>query len=134
MKNYAGNYDADGAIAKELEEAGIHVEKLPEFTREKHPEMRTVVMGSLHGWSFRRAWTYWIADGPGIPPSYANTLHDEHGKEVRVAGHCGCPSPLDWYKGFAVPLYHVDSQAGLNALADTIKKVVADAKESEDGA
>ena len=33
--------------------------------------------------------------------------------------------------GFAVGLYHVDSQAGLNALAKTIRRVVEDAAQNE---
>jgi adenosyl cobinamide kinase/adenosyl cobinamide phosphate guanylyltransferase len=40
-----------------------------------------------------------------------------------VDGHCGCPSPREWHHGFAVGLYHVDTQEALNALADTIRRV-----------
>ena len=45
---------------------------------------------------------------------------------MRVEGHCGCPSPLEYNKGFAVGLYHVDTPEGLKALADTIKQVAKD--------
>jgi hypothetical protein len=51
-------------------------------------------------------------------------LYETNKKDVRVAGHCGCPSPLEWYKGLAVGNYHVDSPEGLKALADTIKGLV----------
>lgn len=124
MNNYAGMSDKDDEIAAELEAAGIEVSKF-EIFRDRG-EVKTSVMGSLHGWGFRRAWYYWVADGPGIPPVYANELHEKHGKDVRVDGHCGCPSPQEWFKGFAVGMYHVDTQEGLNALADVIRRVVAE--------
>lgn len=124
MKNYAGVTTADDAIEAELKEAGIETFRMPEFTRAQHPEMRTVVVGSLHGWSFRRAWYYWIASGPGIEVETAERLHATHGKEVRVDGHCGCPSPREWFKGLACGHYHVDTQEGLNALALTIRELV----------
>ena len=124
MNNYAGMADKDDEISAELEAAGIEVHK-HEIFRDRG-EVKTSVMGSLHGWGFRRAWYYWIAEGPGIPPVYANELHEKHGTDVRVDGHCGCPSPQEWFNGFAVGLYHVDSQEGLNALADVIRRVVTE--------
>jgi hypothetical protein len=124
MNNYAGMSDKDDEIATELEAAGIEVHK-HEILRDRG-EVKTSVMGSLHRWCFRRAWYYWVADGPGIPPVYADELHEKHGKDVRVDGHCGCPSPKEWFNGFAVGMYHVDTQEGLNALADTIRRVVAE--------
>lgn len=132
MQNYAGRADVDDEIAAELAGAGIKVERLPEIMRTRHPEMRTVVVGTLGPWSFQRAWYYWVAQGPGLPPEYADPLHETHGQEVRVDGHCGCPSPREWYKGFGVPLYHVDSQSGLNALAAAIRRCMADAGKTAD--
>ena len=126
MKNYAGMSDKDDEIQAELQQAGIEVHR-EDWIKRREREVQTAVLGTLHGWIFERAWYYWAAKGPGIPPSYANELHEKHGKEVRVAGHCECPSPLEWYKGFAVGDYHVDSQDGLNALAETIRRVVTDA-------
>jgi hypothetical protein len=121
--NLAGNTEADAQCAGELALAKIEVYPLPESTRESHPEMRTIIMGSLGNWSFKRAWRYWIATGAGIPPDIATELHEAHGKEVRVEGHCGCPSPLEWHKGFAVGMYHVDTQEGLNALSRVIRQI-----------
>jgi len=46
---------------------------------------------------------------------------------VRVAGHCS-PSPLEWFHGFAVGNYHVDTFTGLKALADIIRLVEKEAK------
>ena len=129
MKNYAGVQGCDDAIEKELVDAGIDVYKSEMFR--KKGEVPTSVIGTLDpsGWGFERAWTYWVADGPGIPPEIAEELHKTHGQVVRVSGHCGCPSPLEWYKGFAVGNYHIDTQEGLKVLADVIKKILEDNKE-----
>lgn len=111
------------AICKaELEAAGIdpHV-----WSFRIDGEVPTKAMGSLSMWGFKRAWYYWTAEGPGIPPDIAEKLHATHGTQVRVAGHCGCPSPREWFKGFGVGNYHVDTPEGLKALADTIRSVVA---------
>lgn len=121
--NYAGRDDVDDALAAELETAGITVERLPEILRSKG-EVKTIVAGTLHGWTFKRAWRYWIATGPGIPCHDATHLHHWLGTEVRVDGHAGCPSPREWFHGLAVGAYHVDTQRGLNALATTIRRVV----------
>ncbi|KKK50896.1 hypothetical protein LCGC14_3120430 [marine sediment metagenome] len=111
----------------ELEAAGI-----PALDRivPDRGEVPARIFGGLDplGWSFNRAWYYWIAKGPGIPPSYAAELHRQHGRDVRVDGHCLAPSPLEWCKGFAVGMYHVDTPEGLKALADTIKLVHAEAQ------
>ncbi|MEN6549962.1 MAG: hypothetical protein ABFE07_28295 [Armatimonadia bacterium] len=125
MNNYAGRKDVDAELAAELREAGITVHSLECLRDSDRSEVKTAITGELHKWDFTRAWCYWVAEGPGIPVEEAERLHAEIGHEVRVAGHCGAPSPLEWYKGFAVGLYHVDSQAGLNALARTIREVHA---------
>lgn len=119
----------DEKCRAELLAAGITPLEI-EIFRGKGGEVPTKIRGASDpfGWGFRRAWYYWVAEGPGIPPSYAAVLHEAHGTDVRVAGHCGCPSPLEWHKGFAVGLYHVDTAEGLKALADTIRQVAADAK------
>jgi hypothetical protein len=126
MHNLAGAPAAiaDAQCEQELTNAGIPIEKLPESLRKSRGEVQTIIIGSLHGWAFTRAWYYWIAKGPGIELVAATKLHEAHGKEVRVAGHGLAPSPLEWYKGLAVPDYHVDTHEGLKALADTIKELV----------
>ena len=53
MENYAGKSDKDDEIAAELEIAKIEVSK-SEFLRDQG-EVKTSVVGGLHGWSFRRA-------------------------------------------------------------------------------
>ncbi len=128
--NVAGRGDAalDEQLSRELEVAGIPIVTLPDSLRNGYGvEVKSLVIGDLHGWEFKRAWRYWVASGPGIPFDAATALHVAHGASVRVAGHCGCPSPLEWYKGLGVGNYHVDGPDGLRALADTIRQVVADA-------
>lgn len=133
--NRAGDHaDTDDILRAELKAAGIQTiqeaegkgpEYLASILRETSGEVKTSVRGTLHGWTFERAWYYWICKGPGIEVEAAEKLHAAHGRSVRVAGHCGCPSPTEWFKGLACGFYHVDDAAGLKALADTIKILVA---------
>jgi hypothetical protein len=132
--NKAGNHaDTDDILRAELKAAGIPtVEEAagkPEGTyaevlRDLSGEVKTSIQGSLHGWTFKRSWYYWVAEGPGIDVSNAELLHASHGTQVRVAGHYGCPRPSQVYKGLACGLYHVDTPDGLKELADTIKRIV----------
>lgn len=122
FNNYAGRSDKDKELSTELSTAGIKVYSFPGC--DFGSEVKTSVFGTLHGWEFKRAWYYWVCKGPGIPTSYAMRLHEAFGKEVRVDGDCGCPSPLQRFKGLGCGIYHVDTQEGLNALAETIRLVV----------
>ena len=133
--NKAGDHaDTDDILRAELKAAGIPTlqeaegkppEYLADMLRRNSGEVKTSVIGCLHGWEFKRAWYYWTASGPGIDVETAEALHATHGRVVRVDGHCGYPSPREWYKGLACGHYHVDSPEGLKALADTIKGLVA---------
>jgi hypothetical protein len=121
--NLAGAHkDNDKDCAAELEAAGIPVVKLEPLR--KQGEVQTAVRGELGPWMFTRAWRYWVAEGAGLPLDLAERLHEKFGKTVRVEGHCGCPSPREWGKGFAINSYHVDDAEGLKALADAIKEVM----------
>lgn len=125
--NLAGkhkNNDAD--CENELLAAGINVMKMEMF-RKSSGEVKTAVKGHLGYWGFERSWTYWVANGPSLPPDVAMALHKKIGKEVRVEGHAGAPSPLTYCGGFGVGMYHIDSQEGLKALADAIKGVISKA-------
>ena len=113
--------EVDQAMLAELKAAGIPTEGPCESLRNGQ-EVPWAYVGNLHGWGFRRAWYYWVATGPGIPCDVAMELWDRH-KDVRVDGHCGSSSPLEWFKGFSVGHYHVDTLEGLIALADTIRSV-----------
>ena len=123
--NKAGDHaDTDEILASELAAAGIRAHNLGAL-RSNSGEVKTSVLGDLHGWTFKRAWYYWRCDGPGIEVAAAEKLHEKHGNTVRVAGHCGCPSPKEWFKGLACGSYHVDDAEGLKALADTIRSLVS---------
>jgi hypothetical protein len=124
MKNLAGNKDCDIDIKKELAEAGIPFEE-HEFLK-RNSEVPSAVLAYMNGWTFKRAWYYWVAssDDNLLLFENADKLHEKFGQEVRVSGHCGCPAPREWYNkewNLGVNLYHVDSQEGLNALAQAIR-------------
>ncbi len=105
----------------ELAAAGIPLMQMRWLS--ENSEVPSLVRGILSMWSFERAWYYWIAEGPGLPPEVADRLHATHGQVVRVDGHCGCPSPREWFKGFACGHYHIDTPDGLKALADELRSV-----------
>ena len=98
MKNLAGHPEADQHCAKELTDAGIDVVFLDAVPRR---EVATVVTGRISSShltvTLTRAWYYWVADGL-VPLAIAERLYaDPIGKrDVRVAGHCGCPPPHEW--------------------------------------
>ena len=112
---------------EELKAAGINI--IVRFSL--YGEVPSHAYGSLSMWGFERAWYYWVAKGPGLPVEVAERLHATHGRQVRVNGHCGCPSPREWFKGFGVGSYHVDTPEGLRALADAIRSVYDAAKDPE---
>lgn len=119
MKNLAGVHECDEDIRKELAEAGIRVV----VTKKVNTEVPYSVVGQLSYFTFRRAWYYWVVEGD-VPLEVANEMYaTEVGKkDVRVAGHCGCPPPAEWATNGYVGSYHIDSQEGLKLFADTIKK------------
>lgn len=134
--NKAGDHaDTDRILQAELNKAGIQTlgqlqdqplsDHLKAMFRKGSGEVKTSITGHLHGWSFKRAWYYWTATGPGIEVDAAERLHATHGQVVRVDGHGGCPSPRQHFKGLACGSYHVDTPEGLKALADCIKALVA---------
>ncbi|MGK3981201.1 hypothetical protein WMF38_56920 [Sorangium sp. So ce118] len=168
MRNLAGVAEADTWIRGELDEAGVQ-----RVTAEKPlgGEVPATVYGKLGPFTFRRAWYYWVVDG-NVPLSVAEEMyaHPVGRRDVRVAGHCGCPPPAEWAhhidaagvvviedpdgsqeldaeeflemypelrEAFAerfvrrltevetkavVDNYHIDSQAGLNFFAETIRR------------
>jgi hypothetical protein len=125
MKNYAGVENIDLELIQELTDAGITFKQYP-FLKDGRNEVNTSVVGVLGHWIFTRAWVYWVAKGDGISPEYAEPFHETWGNEVRVDGHCGCPSPVEWKHGFAIDTYHIDTSNGLKAFADLLKKIELD--------
>ena len=122
-----GHPDIDKIVGAELDEAGISYVNYSSF-RDSHPEVKTGIRGEHCRWLFTRNWYYWSARGDGVPPEYATPFHEQWGREVRVEGHCMCPSPLEWCKGFAVGSYHIDTQRGLNAFAKMLTQIMEDAE------
>ena len=137
--NKAGDHaDTDDILTAELQAAGIPTldeiaqketgrglsPSFKNMLRNDNREVKSSVRGALHGWTFLRAWEYWVAEGPGIPVEAAEELHRTHGKEARVDGDAGCPSPRAVFHGLGCGMYHIDTPEGLKALADTIKVVV----------
>lgn len=104
MINLAGKADCDKYIIEELLKVGVMAVQLPESD---HPEVKSEYEGQLLGWKFRRQWYYWSVSCEdileyGLDMKYASPLHALAGQEVRLAGHCGCPSPDDgfWMEKF----------------------------------
>lgn len=118
MINLEGKEDCDAYIIHELIDARIDAISLPISS---HPEVKSLYEGQLLGWKFRRQWYYWSAscEDPfkyGLDLKYASPLHALIGKEVRLAGHCGCPSPDDgfWMDKFDEKGNELISQAEMN--------------------
>lgn len=124
MRNLAGEttLHADAHIEDELKEACIPIFKGDSAEGE--------VMASLAGkhgkFRFKRAWSYWVVNGPVSVELAWELYNDPRGRyDVRVAGHCGCPEPtVPWttvVDGIdSVTEYHIDSQDGLNLFAEKV--------------
>ena len=98
MENLAGNKDCDRIIERELNRAKINVVN----GERSNGEVPASITGELKGFTFQRAWYYWVVKGK-LSLSVAQRLHqDPVGKEdIRVNGDCGCPAPeggyICWY-------------------------------------
>ena len=133
MKNLAGDVDCDIDIINELNEAGIPIiARAPGVLRDEVPYH---AFGRLGEVVFTRAWYYWVVYSVGMPLISAKELYEDPvgRKDVRVAGHCGCPPPDKWLEHMkslagiyepCVCTYHVDSQEGLNLLVAKIQEVM----------
>lgn len=76
---------------------------IPSLAKSYHPETHFRMSAKLHGWEIMRAWTYWVVRCEKrvdeIAIKDATALFEEHGREMRVDGHCGCPRPeKPWLK------------------------------------
>jgi len=100
MQNLAGRgpHPSTEICKAELEAAGI----TPCDATPPLGEVGSLVAGELRGFKFTRFWYYWVVEGP-MPLEAARRIHADPvgAKGVRVAGHCGCPPPVDpWVKWF----------------------------------
>ena len=136
MKNFAGVNDCDNEIEAELKIARLPVTKLP---YKMTSEVPTKIVSLFRDFSFHREWYYWSIKGP-TPIEMARELYaDAEGKKnVRVAGHCGCPGPEDpWIEYYAIDekrIYSLKDQNEFLTFAEskseTLQRI---AKENLDG-
>jgi hypothetical protein len=139
----SGDYSAifkevDDAVTAELTAAGLPLSNMargegivamPDCFRFRecgngyYKEVPTVIYGFWHHWKFERAWYYYRAEGAGIPPDIAEEFHKTWGRQVRVNGHCGCPSPLEQNEGFAIGSYHIDTPEGMAAFVRLLNSI-----------
>lgn len=94
MKNLAGCSDAEKYVVAELKSAGIPVVNDDSLLKY---EVSVSKAGRIGSFSFRRAWYYWVVSG-NVPLKIARELYESPfgKKDIRVAGHCGCPPPEEW--------------------------------------
>ena len=152
MINLAGVEECDVTILEELEKAGIDIYNIKEPGRSEVPY---TVYGGLGGtpldkdgqgfmdrhgimvktmkdfvsFTFERAWYYWMVRGY-VPLDIAVEMYENPNgrKDIRVAGHCACPHPVDWKVKHkvcgmnVVDHYHIDTQEALNYFVTTLKK------------
>ncbi len=104
MKNLAGVPTAGYQVREELFLAGI-----PTHLERSTGEVPYDIIGRLHGWTFRRAWYYYIAscgERNGLPYDVAVELHETGypipgeeyhilGEVIRVYGHAGGLHPKE---------------------------------------
>jgi len=97
MINLAGVRECDVHMRSELVQAGVPIIDIPR----ENSEVPYTVMGKLGKYEFRRAWYYWMVNG-NVPLEAAQEMYaDPIGKkDVRVAGHCGCPPPEEWTRWY----------------------------------
>ena len=98
MINLAGKADCDKYILEELRRCGIPSSPVGKA----EGEVAYSFTGELEHIIFRRAWSYWVADGL-VPIEVAYELYrDEIGKtDIRVSGDCACRSPDTWKRWVA---------------------------------
>jgi len=147
MKNLAGVEKCDDYIRDELEKAGITPFEILKGTSEVpysvigllgHDDYderdinffkRHKLAIKIASFHFTRNWYYWIVSGY-VPLDVAEIMYaNPNGvKDIRAAGHCGCPPPSEQVDRIlvcgkkVVSSYHIDSQEGLNYFVQTLKE------------
>ena len=107
MRNLAGDKDCDQYIRDELTRCKIDIIESP---KSNGHEVNAKLTGKLGEFTFKRDWYYWVVSGP-MPIEVARELYaDPVGKtDIRVDGHCGCPSPDDygvtWFTSDGKPIW-----------------------------
>jgi hypothetical protein len=114
MINLAGRVDCDQYIKKELERSRIEIVTVDRL-RGEVPSSLTGKLGEL---SFKRAWRYWVVNGP-VPIDVAYVLYEDPvGRtDIRAGGDCTCRHPdtcAEWYDTEGKLIYH-DPEGKLRA-------------------
>lgn len=98
MNNLAGITQdrADNYVRYELERARIPVHA---FEPGAASEVQAKLYGVLPGFTFRRAWRYWVVEGL-VPIAVAERLYADPvgATDVRADGDSGCRPPSTWMK------------------------------------
>ena len=104
MQNLAGDPDCDKYIESELTRCGI---PLVHGVR-TNTEVPYTITGALNGFTFRRAWYYWVVKGM-MPLAHAIELykHPVGKDDIRVVGYAGNIEPADPY-----PNTRIDPETG----------------------
>lgn len=92
MKNLAGNKNCDIDIIEELQLAEIEVVPFGGANLEVPSTVGGRIFCDGKEILLHRAWYYWMANGP-VPLELARKIYAIGAKDIRVGGHCGCPSP-----------------------------------------
>lgn len=98
MINLAGSAICDPHIRDELLKARL----VPEPGEGATHEVTSTLQARLGPLTFRRAWTYWVVQGP-VPMAAAVELYaDPIGLvDVRAGGDCACRPPSTWATHYA---------------------------------
>jgi hypothetical protein len=118
MINLAGTPNPDPFVERELVRCRIAVVR----GETGKGEVATAITGRLGPFAFRRAWRYWVVDGP-LPLAVAEELYaDPVGREdVRADGNCTRPPPRDeaeWYDGRGRKLIPKTEEAEFRRIAE----------------
>lgn len=83
----------DRTLGLQLEALGI-----PIVSIEPYGEVRAAIAGQLGPFRIERRWAYFSVTGGLVPIEVAREMYaDQIGRtDVRVCGHCGCPSPDEY--------------------------------------
>lgn len=126
MKNLAGDNDCDLDIERELTRCKIEIVRADE---PRKSEVAARLTGKLGPFTFKRAWYYWVVEGP-MPLGWAKVLYaDPVGRtDVRASGYAGGTDPTEWAernkgggRALVVRSYHIDTEIGLRLFADTAR-------------
>jgi hypothetical protein len=90
MQRFTSGLECDEAVRHELQAAGIEAVRGGPAAGEEISS----VSGRLGGFTFRRSWCHWVAEGL-VPLEVALAMHADPAarKGLRVGGHCARPAP-----------------------------------------